>query len=48
LSANLKSGGLTFIPEIRLDSASEDSFYKSNGNPTKSASQFALAMVYGF
>jgi hypothetical protein len=48
LSANLKSGGLTFIPEIRLDSASEDSFYKSNGNPTKSASQFAIAMVYGF
>ena len=48
LSANLKSGGLTFIPEIRLDSASEDSFYASNGNPTKSASQFAVAMVYGF
>jgi hypothetical protein len=48
LSANLKSGGLTFIPEIRLDSASDDSFYKSNGNPTKSASQFAVAMVYGF
>jgi hypothetical protein len=48
LSANLKSGGLTFIPEIRLDSASEDSFYKANGNPTKSASQFAVAMVYGF
>ena len=48
LSANLKSGGLTFIPEIRFDSASEDSFYKSNGNPTKSASQFAVAMVYGF
>lgn len=48
LSANLKAGGLTFIPEIRLDSASEDSFYASNGNPTKSASQFAVAMVYGF
>jgi len=48
LSANLKSGGLTFIPEIRLDSASEKDFYLANGNPTKSASQFALAMVYGF
>lgn len=48
LSANLKSGGLTFIPEIRLDSASEKDFYSSNGNPTKSASQVALAMVYGF
>ena len=48
LSANLKSGGLIFIPEIRLDSASEKEFYSSNGNPTKSASQVALAMVYGF
>ena len=48
LSANLKSGGLTFIPEIRLDSASEEDFYLANGNPTKSASQFSLAMVYGF
>jgi hypothetical protein len=48
LSANFKSGGLTFIPEIRLDNASEDSFSTSTGNPTKSASQFALAMVYGF
>lgn len=47
-SANLKSGGLTFIPEFRLDNASEKDFYTANGNPTKSASQFALAMVYGF
>lgn len=48
LSANLKSGGLTFIPEFRLDGASEQSFLTSNGNATKSASQFALAMVYAF
>ena len=48
LSANLKSGGLTFIPEIRLDSASSQKFYAANGNATKSASQFAVAMVYGF
>ena len=48
LSANLKSGGLTLIPEIRLDSASEKDFYTANGNTTKTASQFALAMVYGF
>ncbi|MEY4433472.1 MAG: hypothetical protein RLZZ44_1606 [Bacteroidota bacterium] len=47
-SANLKSGGLTFIPEFRLDNASKKDFYTANGNPTKSASQFALAMVYGF
>jgi hypothetical protein len=48
LSANLKSGSLTLIPEIRLDSASEQAFLTSNGNATKSASQFAVAMVYGF
>ena len=47
-SANLKAGGLTFIPEFRLDSGSEEIFEKSSGDPTKSASQFALAMVYGF
>ena len=48
LSANLKSGSLTLIPEIRLDSSSAQSFYAANGNPTKSASQFVVAMVYGF
>ena len=47
-SANLKAGGLTFIPEFRLDSGSDEIFEKSSGDPTKSASQFALAMVYGF
>ena len=39
LSANLKSGGLTFIPEIRLDSASEEDFYLANGNPTKKSQE---------
>ena len=48
LSANLKSGGLTFIPEIRLDNGSSEMFKDSNLAPTKSASQFALAAVYGF
>ncbi|TDE02361.1 outer membrane beta-barrel protein [Flavobacterium hiemivividum] len=47
-SANLKAGGLTFIPEFRLDNGSDEIFEKTNGDPTKSASQFALAMVYGF
>jgi hypothetical protein len=47
-SANLKAGGLTFIPEFRLDTGSDEIFEKSSGDPTKSASQFALAMVYGF
>jgi len=48
LSGNLKSGGLTFIPEFRLDSNSDEVFFDSNGAPTKSASQVSLAVVYGF
>jgi hypothetical protein len=53
-SGNLKAGGLTFIPEFRIDNGSVNSFYKSReaanlGNiNTKSASQFALAVVYAF
>lgn len=49
-SANLKSGGLTFIPEFRTDGASVNSF-KSSGSAvvdSKSASQVTLAVVYGF
>jgi hypothetical protein len=49
LSANLKSGGLTFIPEFRLDSGKDDMFYKSDlTTMTKSASQVTFAVVYGF
>ncbi|MEO8254459.1 MAG: outer membrane beta-barrel protein [Flavobacterium sp.] len=49
LSANLKAGGLTVIPEFRLDSAKDDNFMKSDMvTPTKSASQASIALVYGF
>jgi hypothetical protein len=48
LSANLKSGGLTFIPEFRMDSGSANMFADSKGAPTKSASQISMAVVYGF
>jgi hypothetical protein len=48
LSGNLKAGGLTFIPEIRLDNGSVNQFLKENGTPTKSATQFSLAAVYAF
>ncbi|WP_366184212.1 porin [Flavobacterium ovatum] len=54
LSANLKAGGLTFIPEFRLDSGKNNIFYDSPAAAltsipnTKSASQFSLACVYGF
>jgi hypothetical protein len=45
LSANLKSGGLTFIPELRMDSGSANMF---EGGTEKSASQVSMAVVYGF
>ena len=48
LSANLKAGGLTIIPEFRLDSNSDDYFMKSDMTPTGSASQFTVGVVYGF
>jgi len=49
LSANLKSGGLTFIPEFRMDNNSDEFiFVDSDGAPAKSASQISLAVVYGF
>ena len=48
LSGNYKAGGFTLIPELRLDSASEDAFVDSDLAPTKSASQFLVAVVYGF
>lgn len=48
LSANLKAGGLTFIPEFRLDSGKDEYFVDSDMNSTKSATQFSLAAVYGF
>ncbi|MBA0884045.1 porin [Flavobacterium undicola] len=48
LSANLKSGGLTVIPEFRLDSGKDKMFVDSDLAPTKSASQVSVALVYGF
>src|ERR1700744_3361674 len=51
LTANIKSGPLTFIPEVRLDTWGKldySSFTNSDGAPTKSASQFVLAAVYAF
>jgi hypothetical protein len=50
LTANLKAGPLTIIPEFRIDSASDEFFYSdSSGNdPSKSASQFLIAAVYAF
>ena len=49
LSANLKAGGFTIIPEFRLDSNSDKvMFVDSDSAPVKSASQVVIAVVYGF
>ena len=49
LTANIKSGPLTFIPEVRLDGMSKNNlFTNSNGVATKSASQVLVAAIYAF
>ncbi|MDQ8004009.1 MAG: outer membrane beta-barrel protein [Pedobacter sp.] len=51
LSGNIKSGGLTFIPEVRFDNDKDftQGFLKSNLTTfNKSAAQFSLAAVYSF
>jgi len=47
LSANFKAGGLTIIPEFRLDKGAA-MFLRENGSTAKTASQFLLAAVYSF
>lgn len=48
LSANIKVGGLTFIPEFRLDNAKDNFFVKNSGDLTKSSGTFLFAAVYSF
>lgn len=48
LSANYKVGGLTFIPEFRIDSTSEDSFMDKDGKATNMMPSLNLAAVYKF
>jgi len=48
LSANLMAGPLTFIPELRLDSASEDMFTDKDGDAASSTFQALLAAVFAF
>ncbi|MEO6548468.1 MAG: outer membrane beta-barrel protein [Ferruginibacter sp.] len=48
LSGNLKAGGFTFIPELRLDNAKDKVFSKSSGEATKSAFSAILAAIYSF
>lgn len=48
LSAQLRSGNLTLIPEFRIDAANKEIFTKSDGVSTKTAANFLLAAVYQF
>jgi hypothetical protein len=48
LTGQYKLGDLTIIPELRLDSASEDVFSDKDGAGTSSLSSFVLAAVYSF
>jgi len=49
LSGNIKAGGFTFIPELRLDNAKDAIFSKNGaGDASKSAVSAVLAAVYSF
>lgn len=49
LTANIKTGPLTLIPEIRLDGNSKTTMFTDGGGmPTSTATQFVLAAVYAF
>lgn len=49
LSGNLKVGGFTFIPELRLDNAKDNIFSKNgDGDESKSAFSAILAAIYSF
>ncbi len=48
ISANLVSGPLTFIPEVRFDSADFDVFTDSDDAATGSFTQLGFAAVYSF
>jgi hypothetical protein len=48
LSANFKTGGFIFIPEFRIDNASEAIFVDKEGAGKKSASNFLLSAIYSF
>lgn len=48
LSANFKVGGFLFIPEFRVDNASESIFVDKDGAAKKTAGNFLLAAIYSF
>ena len=48
LSGNYKVGNLTFIPELRIDVTSEDSFLDADNKATNMLPSLNLAAVYKF
>lgn len=48
LSANFKTGGFIFIPEVRIDNSSEAIFIDKNGTANKTAGNFLLSAIYSF
>lgn len=48
LTGSATIGDLMIKPELRLDSASEDVFIKSDGTPVGGLSSFVLAAIYSF
>jgi hypothetical protein len=49
LTANIKAGPLTLMPELRLDNSSKNNIFVDNNNAfTSTASQFVLAAVFAF
>ncbi|MBA4055570.1 MAG: porin, partial [Marivirga sp.] len=48
LSGNYKAGGFTFIPEVRIDMTSEDSFLDGDDEPTSIMPSLIMAAVYKF
>lgn len=48
LSGNYKVGGFTFIPEVRIDKTSEDSFANKDGDPKDLLPSLTFAAVYKF
>ncbi len=48
LTGSYNIGNLTLKPEIRVDSASEDTFVDNDLEPTKSLSSFVMGAIYKF
>jgi hypothetical protein len=48
LSANFKVGGLTFIPELRVDRANKELFTDNSETPGKTTTSALIAAVYKF